>query len=253
LRHKASLERRILDDFSLEFPGLLALRRRCAVDDRTTCALLNDSHQCTSQKVRSLRLWTEMLELLRVATLDTSGDDDADDDANNSACTQRRPRCVVDLGLYRDITVTSAGRIVYLDLSAMELGCGGACVVASFLRSDPPSLQQLRLASNNIGDKGAAVLADALIICKALTKLDLNDNCVCDVGAVALASTLSTGASNLRMLDLVSPCSVYFPFFLALLVNRFPLCYFCSGEMLLETTERWRCVHAWVMPRTFLN
>lgn len=57
-------------------------------------------------------------------------------------------------------------------------------------------LEELRFASNRIGDTGAAALAEAILSLRQLRHLDLRNNSIGDAGAAAIATTLARVSLN---------------------------------------------------------
>eukprot|EP01094_Clydonella_sp_ATCC50884_P017021 TRINITY_DN2893_c0_g1_i4.p2 TRINITY_DN2893_c0_g1~~TRINITY_DN2893_c0_g1_i4.p2 ORF type:complete len:131 (-),score=26.59 TRINITY_DN2893_c0_g1_i4:74-418(-) len=70
------------------------------------------------------------------------------------------------------------------------------------LRANDPSLACLDLEENNIGDGGAAHVADALRVNTSLKKLYLEGNNIGPEGAAQLADALR-GNTSLKRLDLI--------------------------------------------------
>ena len=98
-------------------------------------------------------------------------------------------------------------RIVSLDLSHNELGDDGAALLAdAVLRAAAPSLTALSVAANGIRAAGAAALAASLDSNATLRYLDLGANDLGDDGARALADALArlSWCQLLRELDVSS-------------------------------------------------
>ena len=56
-------------------------------------------------------------------------------------------------------------------------------------------LKSLSLYNNNIGDAGAAAIANAIAVNASVTKLDLRLNQIGDAGATAIANAIAVNAS----------------------------------------------------------
>lgn len=98
-----------------------------------------------------------------------------------------------------------ARALLHLDLTDNRMGADGAAAVAASL---PPTLEELLLARNAIGDRGATTLATALVRKRkcVLRTLVLASNGLRDAAAVALAEALGAprprGNRSLEHLDL---------------------------------------------------
>ena len=111
-------------------------------------------------------------------------------------CKKEESNFHVDLACAFGSFVTLTG----LYLSGNNLGETGAAVLADALRTNT-TLTRLYLSDNNLGETGAAVLADALRTNTTLTRLDLSDNNLGETGAAVLADALRTN-TTLTKLDL---------------------------------------------------
>ncbi|KAI8999542.1 hypothetical protein BC832DRAFT_534322 [Gaertneriomyces semiglobifer] len=101
------------------------------------------------------------------------------------------------------IPLAKAGSFVReLDLGCNELGDKGAQLLATFLKDDA-SLEGLRLNANDIGPQGATSLANALHFNDRLNFLDLSNNNIGDEGGMALANALQIN-TTLTQLSLVN-------------------------------------------------
>ena len=60
-------------------------------------------------------------------------------------------------------------------------------------------LSSLNLCDNNIGNKGAKVIAEALRVTDSLTSLNLNNNDIGSEGAVAIAEALKVNSSLTKL------------------------------------------------------
>ena len=87
-----------------------------------------------------------------------------------------------------------------LSLTSNNIGDRGAAAIAEALKSNT-ELTSLHLGYNTIGPSGAAALAEALKSNTALTKLWLHDNKIGDSGSVAIAEALksNTVLTELRL------------------------------------------------------
>lgn len=167
-KYKQFLQRRILSDIWLEFPGLRQSRKTAMM-----AFLLQFSKDVQTQyhDFPSEKLF-DICDLL----------------SNLFLSKEQR---ISSLSCFEGLED--------LDLSGLKLGDGGAWVVAKALQLNPP-LKTLRLECNNIGDKGAEYLASALFKNTNLTKLDLFNNNIGNAGAISLAKVISS--TRLRMVDL---------------------------------------------------
>jgi len=85
-------------------------------------------------------------------------------------------------------------------LNEFIIGCkigddGVAALAKAFQKTALPSLQELHMSKNNIGDDGAKALAQALKATPSLTKLILFTNKIGDGGATALAQAFMENAT----------------------------------------------------------
>ncbi|KAF6170452.1 hypothetical protein GIB67_036226 [Kingdonia uniflora] len=78
-------------------------------------------------------------------------------------------------------------------LSYLNLEDEGATAIATALRQSAPSLKVLEMARNNITAKSASTLAACIATKKCLTKLNLSENELKDVGAFLIGKTLENG------------------------------------------------------------
>ena len=100
------------------------------------------------------------------------------------------------------ISATNAVQIVSLDLSGNSLTARAGGALAQLLAAPKQKLQQLCLSSNQLGDNGAAALANGLVGNNALTSLSLGRNGIGSSGVAALAGALrSQLLLNTLMLD----------------------------------------------------
>ena len=93
----------------------------------------------------------------------------------------------------------------HLSLASNGIGDQGAAELARALKKNT-NLVSLSLANNRIGDKGATELAEALTYNPTITTLDLSGNLVMDPGARAIADALryNTVLSEVRLDDLAA-------------------------------------------------
>ena len=100
--------------------------------------------------------------------------------------------------------------ITFLSLARCAIRDEGVRAIAALLMRDPsgsgeallPSLSELDLSSNLIGEPGAKALASALHANRSLAALRLSDNRIRDKGSGALALALEDSDSVLGLLDL---------------------------------------------------
>ena len=100
----------------------------------------------------------------------------------------------------REVSSNKLKHIQTLELSRNNIGDVGAAALAQGLKSCI-NLQELRLVNNNIGDDGAATLAQGLKFCNSLQTLHLAINNIGVDGAIALAEGLKS-FNNLHNLEL---------------------------------------------------
>jgi Ran GTPase-activating protein (RanGAP) involved in mRNA processing and transport len=94
----------------------------------------------------------------------------------------------------------AAGRLVAVNLTGNRVGSISCIALHTALMMPTCSLQTLLLASNDVCDDGANVLARALLQNDSLTELDLSNNGLTEEGAVALASAFRGKYSDGRKL-----------------------------------------------------
>jgi len=89
------------------------------------------------------------------------------------------------------------------ELSGIRLGDRGACAVAQAFHSRPqqPTIGELCLGNNGIGDAGAIAIAEVLQGGSMIRRLSLRDNEIGDAGAQAIAAALASN-SVLEELDI---------------------------------------------------
>lgn len=85
-----------------------------------------------------------------------------------------------------------------LILSKNEINNKGAIYIANALNSDLKGLEILRLSNNEIGDEGAIALANAISGHKKLKVVKMNSNHIGDNGALELATCLSNNQSLIK-------------------------------------------------------
>ena len=88
--------------------------------------------------------------------------------------------------------------LTVLLLSKNDIGDVGAASLAEAVKSNA-TLTKLDLHNNNIGDVGAASLAEAVKSNVTLTKLDLSANNIGDVGAAGLAEALKSNTTLTKL------------------------------------------------------
>ncbi|CAK0846140.1 unnamed protein product, partial [Prorocentrum cordatum] len=88
-----------------------------------------------------------------------------------------------------------------LDVSGGNIGDDGAARVAEVLQQGR-KLEEVRLDLNGISDAAIPQLARSLRGCPSLKKLSLRGNAICDDGAAVLAAALAGGRCTARELDL---------------------------------------------------
>mmetsp|Transcript_44549 Transcript_44549/g.132993 ORF Transcript_44549/g.132993 Transcript_44549/m.132993 type:complete len:385 (-) Transcript_44549:95-1249(-) len=87
-------------------------------------------------------------------------------------------------------------------MSSIGLGDRGAQAIAqTFSRRSNPTIGELCLGNNGIGDTGALAIADVLRSGSMIRRLSLRDNKIGDAGAEAIAEALATNAA-LEELDI---------------------------------------------------
>ena len=88
-----------------------------------------------------------------------------------------------------------------MSLTSNNIGDSGAAAIAEALKNDS-AVVRLDLSGNSIGGSGAAAVAEALKSSTVLTDLILNNNSIGDIGAAAVAEALkSTTALTSLYLD----------------------------------------------------
>ncbi len=88
-----------------------------------------------------------------------------------------------------------------INLRNLGIGPIGALVVMRKLVKDQPTVTELDISSNNLGDSGTATICNFLATNNTVTKVDFSRNRIQKVGANAIASIL-TENSKLKTLDL---------------------------------------------------
>ena len=90
-----------------------------------------------------------------------------------------------------------------VDMTGVAIGEGGTKLLTSALASKlASSVNSLTLAFNNLGDRGAALLASSLRANFTLTALDLQGCAIGTAGGVALAGAVEVGCPRLSTLNL---------------------------------------------------
>jgi hypothetical protein len=97
--------------------------------------------------------------------------------------------------------VRAVPSLTILKLGKNHFGLQGLRSIALLLRNSPTCLKSLDLRSNNVGNQGATILADALAENRSLLYLYLNRNNLGNRGVARLATALKHN-QHLRTLDL---------------------------------------------------
>ena len=92
-----------------------------------------------------------------------------------------------------------AQMITRLDLRGNQIGDRGAAALAQ-LPAALPALTEILLSRNNVGDEGCAALASGLVSNDTLRTLNLNDNSVGDGGCAALGEMLKANTGLTKLL-----------------------------------------------------
>jgi Ran GTPase-activating protein (RanGAP) involved in mRNA processing and transport len=92
-----------------------------------------------------------------------------------------------------------------LDLSYNEIGNKGALLLARMIKDDS-FIENLNLKSNNIGPVGAEAIGKSLSYNSTISKFDISDNNLGEEGGMSIASALQVN-TILRMLY-ISGCSI---------------------------------------------
>ena len=92
-----------------------------------------------------------------------------------------------------------AQMITRLDLRGNQIGNRGAAALAQ-LPAALPTLTEILLSRNNVGDDGCAALASGLVANDTLRTLNLNDNLVGDGGCAALGEMLKANTGLTKLL-----------------------------------------------------
>jgi len=97
-----------------------------------------------------------------------------------------------------------APRLTRLVIHHAYFGDGGVAHLANALAQPGCILEDLHLAGVHMGDEGAKALGDALRVNRKLDLLNIENNCITDRGAIALADALEHDNTTLMELKLGS-------------------------------------------------
>merc|ERR1719305_1798534 len=97
---------------------------------------------------------------------------------------------ITDAGAEAIANAVSGSKVTSLNLGSNEIGNRGAKMLAAMIK-ETPTLCSLQLGGNMIGADGAADIAAAAALSPWLTMLDLGGNPVYEEGAVAVACALN--------------------------------------------------------------
>ncbi|XP_072891766.1 NACHT, LRR and PYD domains-containing protein 3-like isoform X1 [Hemitrygon akajei] len=126
----------------------------------------------------------------------------------------RNPECKIQKLQLRDVGLTDSGAkdlasalstnpsLTKLDLSANKLGDSGVKLVSAALRSPECKIQKLWLHNVGLTDSGAKDLASALSTNPSLTELDLSDNKLGDSGVKLVSAALRNPKCEIQKLVL---------------------------------------------------
>ncbi|XP_062895448.1 LOW QUALITY PROTEIN: NACHT, LRR and PYD domains-containing protein 12-like [Mobula hypostoma] len=146
--------------------------------------------------------------------LGLGGNELGDSGVKTVSAALRNPECKIQtLGLY-DVGLTDSGAedlasalstnpsLTELNLSGNKLGDSGVKLVSAALRNPECKLQELWLDNVGLTDSGAEDLASALSTNPSLTMLDLSDNELGDSGVKLMSAALRNPECKIRKLRL---------------------------------------------------